>query len=94
MKKVEHVAYPIQANSEQLAQSFPSLEQDSSKIAETTLVAEKILKLKAQIAKIITEVDNLKASLLIFIAAKDAMKKIAVIKMIRLLEMILMVRLN
>lgn len=76
MKKVEHVAYPIQANSEQLAQSFPNLEQDSSKIAETILVAEKILKLKAQIAKIITEVDNLKASLLIFIAAKDAMKKI------------------
>ncbi|WP_339051298.1 hypothetical protein [Rickettsiella endosymbiont of Xylota segnis] len=49
------------------------------------LYAEKILKLKAQIVKIITEVDNLKASLLIFIAAKDAMKKIAVIKMIRLL---------
>ncbi len=76
MKKVKRVAYPIQANSEQLAQSFPNLEQDSSKIAETTLVAEKILKLKAQIAKIITEVDNLKASLLIFTAAKDAMKKI------------------
>lgn len=76
MKKVEHVAYPIQTDSEQLAQSLPNLEQDSSKIAETILVAEKILKLKAQIAKIVTEVDDLKASLLIFVAAKEAMTKI------------------
>jgi len=76
MKKVEHVEYPIQTDSEQLAQSLPNFEQESSKIAETTLVAEKILKLKAQIAKIVTELDDLKASLLIFVAARDAMKKI------------------
>lgn len=76
MKKVEHVEYPIQTDSEQLAQSLPNFEQESSKIAETTLVAEKILKLKTQIAKIVTELDDLKASLLIFVAARDAMKKI------------------
>jgi chaperonin cofactor prefoldin len=76
MKKVKHVAYPIQADSEQLAQSFPNLEQDSSKVAEINLDTEKILKLKTRIAEIVTRVDNLKASLQIFIAAKDAMEKI------------------
>jgi len=75
MKKVEHLAYPIQANSQHLAQSFPNIEQDSSKCWDHPSCG-KNLKLKAQIDKIITEVDNLKASLLIFIAAKDAMKKI------------------
>jgi|GEM_PF-1461939 hypothetical protein len=76
MKKAEPIAYPIQTDSEQLAQFLPNFEQDSSKIAETILVAEKILKLKTQIAEIVTKIDDLKASLLIFVAARDAMKKI------------------
>lgn len=76
MKKVEHLAYPIQADSEQLAQSLPNLEQDNSKIADTPPITEKISKLKARIVEIVTKIDNLKASLQIFIAAKDAIKKI------------------
>lgn len=76
MKKVEHVAYPIQTDSEQLAQSLPNLEQDNSKIADTPPITEKISKLKARIVEIVTRVDNLKASLQIFVAAKEAMTKI------------------
>ncbi|KAF5271545.1 hypothetical protein FQR65_LT05165 [Abscondita terminalis] len=57
---------------EQLAQSFPNLEQDNSKIPETALVAE----IKAQIANIVTEIEDLQASLLIYIEAREAMKKI------------------
>ena len=49
MKKVEPVAYPIQTDSEQLVQSLSNFEEDSSKIAETILVTERILKLKSYV---------------------------------------------
>lgn len=74
MKKVEPIAYPIQADSEQLAKSLFDL--DSSKIPETIQVAE----IKAQITNIVTEIEDLKASLLIYIASRDAMKKIDSVK--------------
>lgn len=66
MKKVAHVAQLIQIDSEQLASSLSNLGQDNPKISD----------IKTQIAKIVTKIDNLKASLQIFIAAKDAIKKI------------------
>lgn len=72
MKKAGPIAYSIQADLEQLAQSLPNSEQDSSKNPETTRVAE----IKAQITNIVTEIEDLKASLLIYIEARDAMKKI------------------
>ena len=69
MKKAKHVTSPIQADS-------PNLEHDSSKVAEINLNTEKILKLKARIAEIVTKIDNLKANWAIFMVAKDAMKKL------------------
>lgn len=76
MKKVAYVSYPIQAGSEQLAESLANLQPDSSKNTDITLVSEKILKLKSRIAECVTKVNNLKASLQIFKTAKKAMKKI------------------
>ncbi|WP_342146729.1 hypothetical protein [Rickettsiella endosymbiont of Aleochara curtula] len=77
MKKVKHVTFQIQTNGEQSTGKLSNLEQlDDSEIVTANQNTEKILQLKTRIAQIVIKVDHLKASLLIFIAAKDTMKKL------------------
>lgn len=77
MKKVKPAESQTPAHSERLEQSLPNLEQiDTAVLPKAKQNAEKVLQLKARISEIVTKVKKLQASLLIFIEAKAAMKKI------------------
>lgn len=57
--------------------ALPNLEQlDTSAMVKTKQEAEKVLQLKTKIAVMVTKINNLKSSLLIFVEAKAAMEKV------------------